>query len=231
MTITQTAAPANRGGSAGARPVSPPASDRDFRSLFEHSGLCMVVLDQALAIQEANDDFAREVGWASAVLWGSPLLHVVHPSTRTHLSGRLARLAEGKGRRVVERVVIARPGDEFAPALLSATTAAPDEYGARRILVVVRFDGSDDAELLSPGHRQVLSQLDAKILENVAAGVSSVQMASRLYLSRQGVEYHVSAMLRKLKAPNRAALVSRAYAMGVLAVGVWPPRVQPEYVK
>lgn len=78
---------------------------------------------------------------------------------------------------------------------------------------------------------RLLSDLDARILEGIAQGMSTVQLASRLYLSRQGVEYHVSTMLRRLKAPNRAALVSRAYAAGVLALGAWPPRVLPEAIK
>ncbi|CAM5653199.1 DNA-binding CsgD family transcriptional regulator OS=Streptomyces albaduncus OX=68172 GN=FHS32_002285 PE=4 SV=1 [Streptomyces griseoloalbus] len=38
-------------------------------------------------------------------------------------------------------------------------------------------------------------------------------------------------MLRKLKAPNRAALVARAHSMGMLTVGQWPPRVLPEFIK
>jgi hypothetical protein len=45
------------------------------------------------------------------------------------------------------------------------------------------------------------------------------------------VEYHVSGLLRKLKVPNRAALVSRAYSMGVLKVGTWPPKVVEDYIK
>ena len=56
-------------------------------------------------------------------------------------------------------------------------------------------------------------------------------MAARLYLSRQGVEYHVGLMLRRFKAPNRAALVSRAYSMGVLTVGSWPPKAVLDFVE
>ena len=47
----------------------------------------------------------------------------------------------------------------------------------------------------------------------------------RLYLSRQAVDYRIGAMLRKLAAPSRAALVSKAYASGVLCPAQWPPRV------
>ncbi|MET7762685.1 hypothetical protein ABZS71_11825 [Streptomyces sp. NPDC005393] len=38
-------------------------------------------------------------------------------------------------------------------------------------------------------------------------------------------------LLRKLRVPNRAALVSRAYSMGVLNVGSWPPKVVEDFVK
>jgi DNA-binding CsgD family transcriptional regulator len=49
----------------------------------------------------------------------------------------------------------------------------------------------------------------------------------RLFLSRQAVDYRIGAMLRKLAVPNRAALVSKAYALGLLEQADWPPRVPP----
>jgi len=77
---------------------------------------------------------------------------------------------------------------------------------------------------------QSLSEMDARILEGVAAGVSTGQLAAQLYLSRQGVEYHISSMLRRFAVPNRTALACKAYATGVLAEGSWPPRVAPDRV-
>ncbi len=76
-----------------------------------------------------------------------------------------------------------------------------------------------------------LTALDACILEGIAAGASTAELASALYLSRQGVEYHIGLMLRQFQAPNRAALVSRAHSLGVLSVGTWPPRVTAEFVE
>ncbi|MFG2241709.1 LuxR C-terminal-related transcriptional regulator [Streptomyces sp. NPDC048734] len=87
-----------------------------------------------------------------------------------------------------------------------------------------------DHEPAPPGG-PVLSALDAQVLEGVASGESTVQLASRLYLSRQGIEYRVGQMLRRFDAPNRPALVARAHALGMFAVGQWPPRVLPERVK
>lgn len=76
-----------------------------------------------------------------------------------------------------------------------------------------------------------LGEVDARILEGIANGESTVRIAGRLFLSRQGVEYHVGAMLRRLGVPNRAALVSKAFSMGLFNVAAWPPRVRPAFVR
>ncbi|MEV7231877.1 LuxR C-terminal-related transcriptional regulator [Polymorphospora sp. NPDC051019] len=70
-----------------------------------------------------------------------------------------------------------------------------------------------------------LSELDAQIIEGIAAGECTIRIANRVYLSRQGVEYHVSKLLRHLRVSNRTALVAKAYALGILAAGTWPPAV------
>ncbi|MBC2875764.1 MULTISPECIES: LuxR C-terminal-related transcriptional regulator [Streptomyces] len=70
-----------------------------------------------------------------------------------------------------------------------------------------------------------LSTLDAKIMERIAAGERTTCIANKLYLSRQGVEYHVSKMMDRFRVPNRTALVAKAYAMGILGSEAWPPRV------
>jgi PAS domain S-box-containing protein len=215
------------GGTASA----PQFGANDFESLFEQSGLCMVALNQHLVVQDVNSDFARELGWCNVTLRGRETLHFVHRSGHLHLGRQLGRLLDGKRVRVSEHVLAVSRSDEVVPARFTATAVHANASGLIRVLVILQPDYPGVREQLSPSNRKVLNELDAKILESVAAGVSSVQIASKLHLSRQGVEYHVSAMLRKLNAPNRAALVSRAYSMGVLAIGVWPPKVQPEFVK
>jgi DNA-binding NarL/FixJ family response regulator len=62
-------------------------------------------------------------------------------------------------------------------------------------------------------------------VEGLAAGELTVQLAAQLHFSRQGVEYRISRLLRKFDAANRAALVARAYTMGLLCADSWPPKV------
>ncbi|WP_438388211.1 helix-turn-helix transcriptional regulator [Actinopolyspora saharensis] len=70
-----------------------------------------------------------------------------------------------------------------------------------------------------------LSDIDARIIECIASGESTISIATELYLSRQGVEYHVSKMFQRLRVPNRPALIAKAYCMGILTADAWPPEV------
>jgi DNA-binding CsgD family transcriptional regulator len=71
----------------------------------------------------------------------------------------------------------------------------------------------------------MLTEISARVLEGVAGGASAAELAANLYLSKQGIDYHMAAMLRKFGVANRCELVARAYVLGVLVRGAWPPRV------
>ncbi|WP_329025645.1 LuxR C-terminal-related transcriptional regulator [Streptomyces sp. NBC_00690] len=108
--------------------------------------------------------------------------------------------------------------------------------GARSAARLSQSGGTGDVRTVgegSPGNAGVrrLAKLDVRILEGVAVGTSTVQLASLLHLSRQGVEYRIGLMLRQFQVANRAALVSRAHSLGVLSVGAWPPRVLPAFLE
>lgn len=200
----------------------------DFRALFEHSGLSMARLDGELAVEEANADFCQDLGWALGTVRGRSVFDFVHQSAHVHLRGQFARLTTGKRTRITERVLGVHANGSLVPGRLTATIVGAAKAA---ILLVFQGDRTNTSTGAVSDRRKILTSLDARILEGVATGASSVQLAAKLYLSRQGVEYHVSTMLRKLKAANRAELVSRAYSMGVLSVGLWPPKVQPDFVK
>lgn len=66
------------------------------------------------------------------------------------------------------------------------------------------------------------------MLELVAGGLTSKEIAGRLFLSRQAVTYHIAGMFEKLGAETRAGLVGRAYALGFLRPDRWPPESTQE---
>ncbi|WP_055489582.1 LuxR C-terminal-related transcriptional regulator [Streptomyces sp. TP-A0356] len=195
----------------------------------------MAHLSPDMEIMAAEADFSRQFGRSPAETCGRSLYDLLHPSSPTVLNKHFARLSEGRCNRFTERVVgLGDAGHAFSGELTGI--AVKDTEGhLSGIVVLVRPDedmsgSTADDDPINPRTR-LLSKLDAQVLEGVASGASTVQLAARLYLSRQGVEYHVGLMLRKLKAPNRAALVARAHSMGMLTVGHWPPRVLPEFIK
>lgn len=198
---------------------------------FDRPGLCMASLDPALTIQQANEEFFRRFGDSSAGVCGRNFRDLVHPSVQQPLMRQFSRLVEGKRQRFASHVVVVGPEDAAFAGTLSAAAVSGETSDVAAILVLMRSsDSTEDAGVLTH-QKKILTEIDARILEGIASGLSTIPLAARLYLSRQGVEYHVTGLLRKLRVPNRAALVSRAYSMGVLTVGTWPPKVVEDFVK
>ncbi|MEV7228843.1 LuxR C-terminal-related transcriptional regulator [Polymorphospora sp. NPDC051019] len=201
-----------------------------YRSLLERSGICMASVDPTLKIQEANEQFRRDLGGSGDVV-GRDLFDFLRLGPQTQLRRQFVRLIEGRSERVSERIVGVRADDHLFPGQLTAVPVRGRSPLMASIVVTLQWDESAAETAIRTARHKVLTELDARILQGVAMGMSTVNLAGELYLSRQGVEYHVATMMKKLKAPNRAALVSRAYSMGVLNAGTWPPQVSPDFVK
>jgi DNA-binding CsgD family transcriptional regulator len=201
-----------------------------YRSLFERSGLCMAVLDARLVVREANEAFTAELGGDGVVVEGRDLFEFFEARTEAELRRELMKLAAGWTDRVVSRVHVARGADQRIAVQLTAVATKAEVHADARVVVVLHWDDVDE-EVVAPIGRLELTELHARILKGVAMGMSTISLANRLYLSRQGVEYHVGTMLRKFKVGNRPALISRAYSIGVLDVRSWPPQVSPKFIK
>ncbi|GGO91916.1 hypothetical protein GCM10012280_40900 [Wenjunlia tyrosinilytica] len=184
-----------------------------------------------LRILAVDSSFIRYFGRSSAELCGLNLYELLHPSSLPVLREHFLRLRDGRRSRFTQHVLARGSRDEVFPGVLTGVPVQGRSDQRSAVIVLVKPDGRVADEPPSTRHRILLSPVEARILEGVAEGTSTVQMAAKLYLSRQGVEYHVASLFRKMKAPNRAALVSRAHSVGMLTVGAWPPRVVPDYVK
>jgi PAS domain S-box-containing protein len=201
-----------------------------FQSFFERSGICMVALDPVLRVREANQDFCRQVGHTADECRGASIFEFIHRSSHERLGRQIARVTDGRRSRVTERVLGLRSNAAAFPGDLTVVGLEDITRSGSSLVLMIKPDLAPGEQAVVVEGKKVMSELDARIVEGIAAGVSTVQLASKLYLSRQGIEYRVGMMLRKMRVPNRAALVSRAYSMGVLSVGVWPPRVLREFV-
>jgi len=202
------------------------------RTLFKWSTMCIATLDPQQRIVDASAEFLRRFGGTQASRAGQDFHELLHPGTRDKLRRKFQRALEDNRTTFDASIVGLGPRDSVFSGDITGFLNRGDTHRVQGIVVIVEPDESAEANPTPAfaAKYRVLTDVDAQILEGVAAGASTIQLASRLHLSRQGIEYRISSMFRKLNASNRAALVSRAYAVGALAVGCWPPRVKSDFV-
>lgn len=202
-----------------------------FLSFFERSGIALAILDLNLRVRSVNSPEMPRCARRPDRLEGREFVDFLHPSMRQHVLRQFDRLVRGHRTRLVGlSVVLCLHGTTISGRL----TAFPVTGGAGRVeMIVVQFtpeETSGDHEAADASEWK-LAPLSAKVLEGVAAGDPTVRLAAKLFLSRQGIEYHVGMLLRQFKVPNRTALAARAYSMGMFSIGSWPPKVLPGYIR
>ncbi|MFJ9024929.1 PAS domain-containing protein [Streptomyces sp. NPDC102259] len=185
------------------------------------------VCPKDMTITAAEADFAAQFGASPGEICDRALSDLLRAGAPERLRHRFTDLSEGRASCFTERVAGRHGSGRVFAADLTAV-AVTGAAGPAGLVLLLRPLGEAD----EPHPRELtLSELDARVLEGVAGGASTVQMAGRLYLSRQGVEYRVRLLLRRFDAPNRPALVARAHTLGLFAPGPWPPRVLPDLIE
>ncbi len=181
-------------------------------------------LDLALIVRQANDDFVTQCR-AEHGVYGRSIYELVHVTMRVPLRRQFSRLVDGELDRFVTQLTPEGPitGELTGTAVRDATNQVAGVTVLMRIEPILR----PRAPLPK---KPMLTKVHAQILEGVALGASTTQLAGQLHLSRQGIEYHITSLLRKLDVVNRAALVAKAHALGLLRSDTWPPRTVSEMV-
>ena len=98
-----------------------------------------------------------------------------------------------------------------------------DRLGAVAVADKLRLDLRRDGIAQVPQRPQASTRANPSGLTNrqldvarlVAQGLSNPEIAARLYISLKTTEVHVSAVLAKLGAPNRRAVVLQAEELGL----------------
>jgi DNA-binding NarL/FixJ family response regulator len=102
----------------------------------------------------------------------------------------------------------------------------PEEL-RKAILRVYHGEGALSPEVTAPvlraiayqseiANRQILSDRELEVLECLADGQTTGQIAAKLYISDNTVKTHVRHILEKLEASNRTEAVSKAIALGLI---------------
>ncbi|WP_051969273.1 helix-turn-helix transcriptional regulator [Kitasatospora azatica] len=194
------------------------------------AALGIVHLDTGLRVVETNKAFCEQFGLVLAEVTGKPLSRFFRPTAVASLEEHFSQLVDGRcGDFSIRLMLDANLTDRDCLVTGIAPNTVPHVCRTDCAAIALILPDTVHSPPLTPAAAPVaLGEVPARILEGVAAGLSTQQLAPRLGLSSHGVEYHISAMLRKLKAPTRSALVARAYALDILVPHCWPPRVRPQ---
>jgi DNA-binding NarL/FixJ family response regulator len=99
--------------------------------------------------------------------------------------------------------------------------AAGDALLAPRVTrrLIEEFARRPEPEVVAPAALVALTDREREVLALVARGLSNAEIAERLYVSAATAKTHVSRVLAKLRARDRAQLVMLAYETGLVTPG------------
>ncbi|MDG4764009.1 LuxR C-terminal-related transcriptional regulator [Solwaraspora sp. WMMD406] len=177
-------------------------------------------LDRYGRVVRVSAGLTRWLGWSGTQLAGRPFELVLHPDRRAWFRQRFSVLLTDAHPHFVGAAEVTTVDGRLAASHVTAVAVRAVEPAAEAVLVLLTPD--------TRVRRPQLTEVGARVLEGLAGGASTAELAASLHLSRKGVEYHVTALLRQARVTNRTALVAWAYHCGVLVPGAWPPRLAPE---
>ncbi|MFI0773724.1 PAS domain S-box protein [Streptomyces sp. NPDC021212] len=178
----------------------------------------------------ANPAMAAEWGAAPGQLSGRNVLELFHPSAADQVYRIVEAVRLGRRSRYPIEVRWQSPDGVRRYGELTADTVS-DTDTPLWLLVLLRVLGeeprprADEAADTVPVEPERVGPVEARILALAAGGHTTAQMARQTGLTADGVNYHLTRLSRRWGVGNRAELVARAYVLGVLAPGAWPPEV------
>ncbi|GAA2663786.1 PAS domain S-box protein [Streptomyces lunalinharesii] len=194
-------------------------AEESLCALRDHSGLPCALVSAGGRIQQASAAAAELLQIRLSDLVGHRADSVLAPASE------LAGLRRGwrdliarRNRRLQISAVLVDAHGRQRRAQLHLTTVGWSAARATSVWAVVTHQG------IAHEPHPTLSASQERILSLLAVGRSNADISTSLHLSRQTVDYHLSRLRDLLDAPNRCALVARAYSLGILVPQSWPPR-------
>lgn len=161
---------------------TPSRSAAMFRSLFERSGVGMAALDSHSRIRRANDAMLGLLDRDASEVRDIAFADLLHPDSRSRLRVGFDQLRLGRTGRLTEYVKVPRP-ENAVGGNLTALRMRADAHADSPLLVLVQVDPPTPECPPGGARSTLLSEMEARILEKVAAGASTVQLAGQLHLS------------------------------------------------
>jgi PAS domain S-box-containing protein len=188
--------------------------------LFDRVSVPVAVCDVYGQVELANPAMAAECGTTPGRLRGRQVLELFRPQEATQVE----RIAEALRLRHRSRYQVSvcwpGPGGAERYGELTADPVSDTVEETPALLVMLRVRGERPAPEPEPVRT---TEVERRVLALLAGGATTARAARELGLSRDGVTYHLRRLSARWGATNRTELVARAYALGVLVPGVWPP--------
>ncbi|KOV64761.1 diguanylate cyclase [Streptomyces sp. MMG1121] len=192
-------------------------------TLFDRVSVPVAVCDVYGQVVLANPAMAAECGTTPGRLRGRDVLELFRPQE----AGQVERIAEALRLRHRSRYQVSvrwrapdgveRFGELTADPVSDSVDATPT------LLVMLQVRGECGPPEPEPA---VVTAMEGRVLALLASGADTATAARELGLSKDGVTYHLRRLSARWDAANRTELVARAYALGVLTPGAWPPRAR-----
>jgi PAS domain S-box-containing protein len=188
--------------------------------LFDRVCVPVAVCDAYGTVLLANPAMAAECGTTPGRLRGRDALELFRPQEAT----RVERIAQASRLRQRSRCQVPvcwkGPGGRERFGELTADPVSDTVEETPALLVTLRVLGAREPRTEEPVR---VAPVEARILALLAGGATTAGAAKEMGLSADGVTYHLRRLSARWGASNRTELVARAYALGVLTPGVWPP--------
>lgn len=188
--------------------------------LFDRVSMPVAVCDVYGAVLLANPAMATECGTTPGRLRGRDVLELFRPQEATQVE----RIAEALRLRHRSRYQVSvcwrAPGGVERFGELTADPVSDSVDETPTLLVMLRMLGELERPAVDPVR---VTPVEARILALLAGGATTARAARETGLTSDGVTYHLRRLSARWGAGNRTEMVARAYALGVLAPGVWPP--------
>ncbi|MFV8182889.1 PAS domain-containing protein [Streptomyces sp. AF1B] len=189
-------------------------------TLFDRVAVPVAVCDVYGAVLLANPAMAAECGTTPGRLRGRDVLELFRPQQ----AGQVERIAEALRLRHRSRYQVSvrweAPGGAERFGELTADPVSDSVQDTPALLVMLRVQGEREPLVEEPVR---VAPVEARILALLAGGATTAKAAKETGLTTDGVTYHLRRLSARWEASNRTELVARAYALGVLTPGVWPP--------
>ncbi|ARP68795.1 diguanylate cyclase [Streptomyces pluripotens] len=193
-------------------------------TLFDRVSVPVAVCDAYGTVLLANPAMAAETGTTPGRLRGREVLDLFRPEQVAQVERIVEALRMRRRSRYQVSVRWRAPSGAERYGELTADPVSDSVEETPTLLVMLRVRRQHAAR--QEPRQTAVTPVEGRVLALLAAGATTARAARELGLSTDGVNYHLRRLSARWDAANRTELVARAYALGVLLPGVWPPQAR-----